>query len=105
MPSIYEVEETNKMVEQENLDIRTITIGISLFDCMDADLDDRPGVAIIASVLSRIMPEAGFNATAFRQWAATEGYLRRDAEGKSTFMVRLHGKPPTRCVWLYLDGK
>ena len=59
---------------------------------------DRPGVAIIASVLSRIMPEAGFNATAFRQWAATEGYLRRDAEGKSTFMVRLHGKPPTRCV-------
>ena len=66
---------------------------------------DRPGVAIIASVLSRIMPEAGFNATAFRQWAATEGYLRRDAEGKSTFMVRLHGKPPTRCVWLYLDGK
>ena len=66
---------------------------------------DRPGVAIIASVLSRIMPEAGFNATAFRQWAATEGYLRRDAEGKSTFMVRLHGKPPTRCVWLYLDDK
>lgn len=66
---------------------------------------DRPGVAIIASVLSRIMPEAGFNATAFRQWAATEGYLRRDAEGKSTFMVRLHSKPPTRCVWLYLDGK
>ncbi len=66
---------------------------------------DRPGVAIIASVLSRIMPEAGFNATAFRQWAAAEGYLRRDAEGKSTFMVRLHGKPPTRCVWLYLDGK
>ena len=66
---------------------------------------DRPGVAIIASVLSRIMPEAGFNATAFRQWAATEGYLRRDAEGKSTFMVRLHGKPPTRCVWLYLGDK
>lgn len=66
---------------------------------------DRPGVAIIASVLSRIMPAAGFSATAFRQWAATEGYLRRDAEGKSTFMVRLHGKPPTRCVWLYLDGK
>ena len=38
MPSIYEVEETNKMIEQENLDIRTITIGISLFSCMDSDL-------------------------------------------------------------------
>ncbi len=35
----YEVIETNKMVEQENLDIRTITIGISLLDCIDADLD------------------------------------------------------------------
>ena len=30
MPSIYEVEETN---------IRTITIGISLFECMDSDLE------------------------------------------------------------------
>ncbi len=39
MPSIYEVEETNKMIEQENLDIRTITIGISLFGCMDSDLE------------------------------------------------------------------
>lgn len=36
--NIWEVNETNKMVEQENLDVRTITIGISLLDCMDADL-------------------------------------------------------------------
>lgn len=35
----YEVIETNKMVEQENLDVRTITIGISLLDCMDVNLD------------------------------------------------------------------
>ena len=27
----FEVIETNKMIEQENLDVRTITIGISLF--------------------------------------------------------------------------
>jgi uncharacterized protein (UPF0210 family) len=27
------------MVEEENLDIRTITMGISLLDCMDADVD------------------------------------------------------------------
>ena len=33
-----EVNETNKMVEQENLDVRTITIGISLLDCIDSDL-------------------------------------------------------------------
>ncbi len=35
----FEVNETNKMIDQENLDVRTITLGISLFDCMDSDLD------------------------------------------------------------------
>lgn len=28
------------MIEQENLDVRTITLGISLLDCVDADLDE-----------------------------------------------------------------
>lgn len=35
----FEVEETNAMIEKENLDVRTITMGISLLDCIDADLD------------------------------------------------------------------
>ena len=35
----YEVFETNNMVEHENLDVRTITIGISLLECIDSDLD------------------------------------------------------------------
>ncbi len=39
MINIFEVNETNKMVEQENLDVRTITMGISLLDCIDADLN------------------------------------------------------------------
>ena len=30
MINMYEVSETNKMIEQENLDVRTITLGISL---------------------------------------------------------------------------
>ncbi len=38
MINIGEVAETNKMIEQENLDVRTITMGISLLDCIDADL-------------------------------------------------------------------
>ena len=38
MINIWEVKETNNMVEQENLDVRTITIGISLLDCIDSDL-------------------------------------------------------------------
>ncbi|HNQ33673.1 MAG TPA: PFL family protein [Methanoculleus sp.] len=39
MITILEVNETNKMIEQEKLDVRTITLGISLLDCCDADLD------------------------------------------------------------------
>ena len=39
MINIYEVLETNKMIEHENLDVRTITMGISLLDCADRDLD------------------------------------------------------------------
>ena len=39
MINIHEVEETNEMIEKENLDVRTITMGISLLDCIDSDLD------------------------------------------------------------------
>jgi len=39
MINIYEVTETNRMIEQENLDVRTITLGISLLDCIDPDLN------------------------------------------------------------------
>ena len=39
MINIFEVNETNKMIEQENLDVRTITMGISLLDCIDSDLE------------------------------------------------------------------
>lgn len=38
MLNIFEVSETNKMIEKENLDVRTITLGISLLDCIDSDL-------------------------------------------------------------------
>ena len=40
MINMYEVSETNKMIESENLDVRTITLGISLLDCVDSDLDE-----------------------------------------------------------------
>ena len=38
MINLGEVKETNEMVEKENLDVRTITLGISLLDCIDSDL-------------------------------------------------------------------
>ncbi len=40
MININEVIETNQMIEQENLDVRTITLGISLLDCIDSDLSE-----------------------------------------------------------------
>ncbi len=39
MINIQEVIETNEMILHENLDVRTITMGISLLDCTDSDLD------------------------------------------------------------------
>ena len=39
MINISEVIETNKMIEQENLDVRTITMGISLLSCADSSLE------------------------------------------------------------------
>jgi len=40
MINIFEVNETNKMIEQEKLDVRTITMGISLLDCCDSNLQE-----------------------------------------------------------------
>ena len=39
MINIHEVLETNNMIEHENLDVRTITIGISLLDCAAGDVE------------------------------------------------------------------
>ena len=35
-----EIMETIKMIQEENLDVRTITMGISLIDCMDTDINE-----------------------------------------------------------------
>ena len=39
MINVTEVVETNEMIEKENLDVRTITLGISLLDCISSNLD------------------------------------------------------------------
>ena len=39
MINLQEVIETNRMIEEEKLDVRTITMGISLLDCCDPDLE------------------------------------------------------------------
>ncbi len=54
MINILEVTETNKMIEQENLDVRTITMGISLLDCMGPDVD-----VVCDKIYEKIMRLAG----------------------------------------------
>ena len=49
MINIAEVKETNDMIEKENLDVRTITLGISLLNCIDDNLEklnEKTGVAV-----------------------------------------------------------
>ena len=36
---IKQVTETIAMIEEQNFDVRTITMGISLLDCIDSDID------------------------------------------------------------------
>ena len=53
MININEVIETNKMIEKENLDVRTITLGISLLDCISDDID-----TLCANIYKRITTTA-----------------------------------------------
>ena len=38
---IKQVTETIAMIEEQNFDVRTITMGISLLDCIDSDIDKQ----------------------------------------------------------------
>ena len=39
MLNTSDIMETINMIQNENLDVRTITMGISLLDCADSDVD------------------------------------------------------------------
>ena len=54
MININEVIETNRMIEKENLDVRTITMGISLLDCASDDVD-----RLCARIREKILRKAG----------------------------------------------
>lgn len=66
MVEINEVIETNTMIRDENLDVRTITMGISLLDCCDSDLDVLcekiyKKITIAAKDLVRVGDEIGLD--------------------------------------------
>lgn len=54
MINLNDIMETITMIQDENLDIRTITMGISLLDCADSDIDRS-----CAKVYEKIMRSAG----------------------------------------------
>ena len=63
---IKQVTETIAMIEEQNFDVRTITMGISLLDCIDSDIDKA------AEIISRS-----------RSWDTPCGYVKnigRDEE-------------------------
>ena len=43
MINVHDILETIRMIQDECLDIRTITMGISLLDCIDSDIDKACG--------------------------------------------------------------
>ena len=64
MVELREVFETYEMVSHENLDVRTITMGISLLDCIDPDLDRLCGkiydkITTLAANLVKVGDEIG----------------------------------------------
>lgn len=54
MLNTNDILETIKMIQEENLDIRTITMGISLLDCIDSDIDKA-----CEKIYQKIMKKAG----------------------------------------------
>ncbi len=54
MINLKEVIETNKMIQDENLDVRTITMGVSLLDCADSNLE-----SCCANIYAKLLRCAG----------------------------------------------
>ena len=54
MLNVTDIIETINMIHEENLDIRTITMGISLIDCAGDDID-----RVCERVYDKITPRAG----------------------------------------------
>ena len=52
-----EILETIKMIDEEYLDIRTITMGISVLDCMDTDIDKSCEKDMFAKLRAKLQAE------------------------------------------------
>ena len=83
MINISEVFETHDMVEKENLDVRTITMGISLLDCARGNVEETCGARpVSASAPVKLVHMAqGSAAVAIHAHAVTHAH-------RKTFPIR-----------------
>lgn len=72
MINMKDIMETVQMIEEEHLDIRTITMGISLLSCCDPDIDRS-----CQKVYDKITTYA-------KTWCRWENRLRRNTESRSS---------------------
>ena len=80
MINMFEVNETNKMIEQENLDVRTITLGISLLDCCDTDIEKvKSKIYSKITSLARDLVKTGFFLIRFNIVFFAGGKIKRFA--------------------------
>ena len=57
MINLNDIMETINMISEENLDIRTVTMGISLLDCADSDANLVPSSSN-RQALSEVVPKS-----------------------------------------------
>lgn len=62
---------------------------------------EKPYVIIQSNAFNRMCERGNFSNKAFLSWAARNGKIKQDKNGKNTVLKRLNG-PPTRCVWLQI---
>ena len=91
MINILEVNETNKMITQENLDVRTITLGISLLDCADDRLEElnRTMGATILMVTHDAFTASCCRRVVFLQDGQIFLELRREGQDRRAFFQRI----------------
>ena len=58
MYNTHDILETIRMIQDEHLDIRTVTMGISLINCIDPDIDKACGKVYdkIVRMASELVP-------------------------------------------------
>ena len=66
MINIHDIMETINMISEENLDIRTITMGISLLDCCDSDIEKScqkvyDKITLVSTEMKQEMPSQSSN--------------------------------------------